>query len=72
MYLFIKRIDKMGKNKDNNIKIIVKSNIFEVIRYVRKVICSDIIKWWCCFLKIVGSLLKISILNIWFVFKDLF
>lgn len=58
MYLFIKRIDKMGKNKDNNIKITAKSNIFEVTRYGRKVTCSDIIKRWRRLLKIVGSLLK--------------
>lgn len=59
MYLFyIKRIDKMEKNKDNNIKITAKSNIFEVTRYVRKVTCSDIIKRWRRLLKIVGSLLK--------------
>lgn len=58
MYLFIKRIDKMGKNKDNNIKITAKSNIFEVTRYVRKVTSSDIIKRWRRLLKIVGSLLK--------------
>lgn len=49
----------MGKNKDNNIKITAKSNIFEVsTRYVRKVTCSDIIKRWRRLLKIVGSLLK--------------
>lgn len=58
MYLFKKRIDKMEKNKDNNIQITAKSNIFEVTRYVRKVTCSDIIKRWRRLLKIVGSLLK--------------
>lgn len=48
----------MEKNKDNNIQITAKSNIFEVTRYGRKVTCSDIIKRWRRLLKIVGSLLK--------------
>lgn len=61
----------MEKNKDNNIKITAKSNIFEVTRYGRKVTCSDIIKRWRRLLRNSGQFIKTSTLNIWLVSKDL-